>query len=699
MNEPNVERVRKYLQDKEVQERVTKRMLDARSKATVTISRAAGLYDFSESQLREWEKRGLLKTERTALSEDSKTTRGHRQFSPDELDKLALIKELLDHDYSLSEIPPNVDGIWEQLFPKLQDQTTLIDSHDFKHAHEIKHIPIDTRVGRTNEEVFWRYFVSQILRLSLILLCEDIPDTIAGIIVPLQRHAAEKMEYKAGDQPEVGPSLVGWLGENRSFQSFLDENPSFAFPSDFRIRPLSVLGNEKQRDNVLIVIQREAKALYPSNALVETIRRLIALLYECMDQWQPCFNYGMRDWEYQITDFTNPAASDEVMKSLMDMVVELGGKILDGRDRWQFALLFLPRDSDLPIQQRNLVVRAQSKYSPHKDGITLVNMKDPGLSFRAYQSGHIVYRPKIAPQELILAYRDLEKSIRSAIAIPIVGEGGLPIASLYVASDEEQAFSKTDQRVLRVVTRMIEELLTTYQARRQVNGNFSDMITNPGLVDVSFKEFKSEDDFINDLETLLTEIQISELSEQESEEAISFIAIDIDNQGGLSRKHGERVARNLSREVGLRIQGQLSLFSTFRHIRPYHVQADRYYLLLKGISLEEARNKAEMLRKSLGGEYRIDARRVVVGRSLTPEYMLELQDVTVRLGVPSFLIRKLKELLLRYPTELAVSEVRELILQSLDQLLLRAQQEGGNVIVSWDPLIWDYRLWSPSESE
>ena len=43
MNEPNVERVRKHFQDKEVQERVTKRMLDARSKATVTISRAAGL--------------------------------------------------------------------------------------------------------------------------------------------------------------------------------------------------------------------------------------------------------------------------------------------------------------------------------------------------------------------------------------------------------------------------------------------------------------------------------------------------------------------------------------------------------------------------------------------------------------------------------------------------------------------------------
>src|SRR6266700_1072774 len=120
MNEPNVERIRKHFQDKVVQERITKHMLDAHSKATVTISRAAKLFNFSESQLREWEKRGLLKTERTALSADGKTSTGHRQFSPDELDKLALIRELIDQGYSLSEIPPNIDVIWKQV---LSEQT------------------------------------------------------------------------------------------------------------------------------------------------------------------------------------------------------------------------------------------------------------------------------------------------------------------------------------------------------------------------------------------------------------------------------------------------------------------------------------------------------------------------------------------------------------------------------------------------
>src|SRR5438552_13410310 len=156
MNVQDSREIIEYLQQKDVQARLQKLMQEARSKATVTISRAANLFNFSESQLREWEKRELLKTERTALSEDGKTSTGHRQFSPNELDKLALIKELLDQGYAVSEIPQNIDDIWEQVKVEQQGQISSINSHHIKHVHEVKHIPIDTRVGRTNEEVFWR---------------------------------------------------------------------------------------------------------------------------------------------------------------------------------------------------------------------------------------------------------------------------------------------------------------------------------------------------------------------------------------------------------------------------------------------------------------------------------------------------------------------------------------------------------------
>src|SRR5215469_4834287 len=109
MNKPNIERIRKHLERKEVQERIQKRMLDAHAKATVTIGRAANLFDFTESQLREWEKRGLLRTDRPALSQESKTSTGHRQYTPEELDKLALMRDLMDGGYVAGEIPLNLD--------------------------------------------------------------------------------------------------------------------------------------------------------------------------------------------------------------------------------------------------------------------------------------------------------------------------------------------------------------------------------------------------------------------------------------------------------------------------------------------------------------------------------------------------------------------------------------------------------------
>src|SRR5258708_36200220 len=97
-----------------------------------------------------------------------------------------------------------------------------------------------------------------------------------------------------------------------------------------------------------------------------------------------------------------------------------------------------------------------------------------GLTFRAYQTGHVIYRPRVMPSDL--AYRELEESTRSAIALPIAGEDGLAVASLYISSDEIEDFSKADQRGLRLITRMIEDLLATDQKRRPVTGRPADWV-------------------------------------------------------------------------------------------------------------------------------------------------------------------------------------------------------------------------------
>jgi DNA-binding transcriptional MerR regulator len=696
MHQPNTERIKKYFQSKEVQERIQKSMQDARSKATVTISRAAGLFNFTESQLREWEKRGLLKTERTALTQDSKTSSGHRQFSPDELDKLALIRELMDQGFALSEIPQNIDDIWQQSLVEPQNQLPQMKSQDGRYIREAEHLPIDERVENVDQETFWRYFVSQALRLSILLICEEVPDTISGLILPLQRDANSIKVTDPNDLNQVGLSLVGWLGRNRAFYSFLDTAPSFEFPSDFRIVPLSVVKEGNTEYVPFFIVQRKARLLPLSDTVLETIQRLLGLVYRSVDQWQTYFDYGLRDWSYQVTNFRSDLnVNDAVLDGLTEMVVALGGKTPDGRDRWSFCRLFMPNDITLPLLQRILSARAQSKHAPVQVSTMSLSVADPGLTFRAYQSGYVIYRPKVMPPDL--AYRELEESIRSALALPIAGEDGLAIGSLYIASEEIDAFSKADQRALRLITRMMEELLSTYKAYQQVRGKLADVIKNPGLVDVSFKEFLSENDFINDVEELLSRIHGQELTEQQVKEVVSFIAIDIDNQSSLATKLGDRVARNLSREVGLRILMQLSIFSPELQLL-YHVSADRYYLFLKGVTLEQARNRAQTIQLGLTrGEYRIDAQHAIASRSIPKERLFEVPNVTVRLGVSSYKYSKLQEVLGRYANETAIAEVRALIMQNLDLGLDIGQREGGNCIISWDHDIWGYRSWSSSE--
>src|SRR5262249_3705497 len=159
--------IKDHLQTKDAQERIEQYIRRGRSEARVTIGRAARLFNFSENQLRDWEVRGLLNPLR------SKDTTGQRQYSLAELDKLAVIRELMDAGYSLGEIPTNVDDIWYSIFPfsKRREQLSKVG------RQEIEHLYIDQRIEHAYGDIFWRYYASQALRFSLMLIAEDIPDT------------------------------------------------------------------------------------------------------------------------------------------------------------------------------------------------------------------------------------------------------------------------------------------------------------------------------------------------------------------------------------------------------------------------------------------------------------------------------------------------------------------------------------------
>jgi GGDEF domain-containing protein len=489
---------------------------------------------------------------------------------------------------------------------------------------------------------------------------------------------------------------LGGIGANQAFYATFEPAPTFDHPDDFRIEYLS-RWNENICPAPILVIQRKSRPIAITEIQVVTIQRILEFVYTHIKNWLPFFGSGRRDRIEYATNFgLNPNVTDALLDKMMNAIVELGGEELGNR-RWKFCNLFLPQEPSLPMQQRTIRVRAHSSHSPARLSSIVLGVAQPGLTYRAYQSGQVIYRPQITPKDTLLAYTDIEESTRSAIAIPLGSADGMVAGAIYIASERPNAFSPTDQRVLRLLTKMLEELLATYQARLFVSGKLSDAIARPKIVDSSFREFLSEEDFIDEFEHLLNDILRQGDEAQLEGNEISFIVLDIDKQTSLAITYGDRAARNLSREVGVKMQGRLRVQSNPEFRKVYHVGADRYYLKLPGMSLGDARNLAQQLLQLLRGNYRVDVRRPMAGRFVLPDELLVLPNVTVRLGVSNYKYPKLKEVLGRSDVVDAVAETRTLILNNFLQSLTIGQDNGGDCVVSWDHNTWGYNIWSQGE--
>lgn len=705
MNEHNKQQIIEHLQNPDVQEHIQQSFQQMRKDANVTMSVATALSGYSENQLRYWEEVKLLKPSRPGSSQTG--SKGHRLYSFQELDKLAIIRELLNKGFSPADIPPDIDQLWHTITAANEQLQTSSEQQNCKDLpaleDKIATLSVNQRIEDARNDLFWRYFVSQTLHMSLLLISKDVPRTTLGLVLPLNPTVPSGITAHIEDLAGLGTSLVAVLGKSRSSQTFLtEERLTFEYPTDFRLLPLTVMTEdqleEAPRENTLIYLQRRSKRLTLSAPIVETIRRLLKPIYEDRQRLYTCFGPGMRDVLISSTDLQND--SDILLNGLVEMVIRAGGETAPGQPRWRFCCILMPKDSILPLHQRSLVVRVQSKLAPHTLGETTTtpDAATSSLSIRALQSGHIVYLPKISRTDNTTPFgKKDEGPVRSAIAIPIGGENGLALAVLYVASDEASAFSEGDQRILRILCAMVEEQFKMYVVRQQAIQKLADIINEPALVDAFFKTFRSENDFLHDIEQLLEIIQNEKqesLIEQNagmgsdtyipSNRHVSFISVDIDKQSSLANIYGDLATRNLAHKVGLHIQELLRVgFKEYSQCKLYHIFADRFYILLEGFTPDQAHTTAKRLKQSLTASYKFDALRTSTDYPLRPESLLEL-NITVRLGVTSYEFEKLREILKHYPLRDAIPETLSIIKSTLNKALDIGRDAGGNNIVVWD---------------
>jgi hypothetical protein len=120
--------------------------------------------------------------------------------------------------------------------------------------------------------------------------------------------------------------------------------------------------------------------------------------------------------------------------------------------------------------------------------------------------------------------------------------------------------------------------------------------------------------------------------------------------------------------------------------------------MLKGVSLDLARNQAERLRQALKEPYHIDALRTAIDESTRPVNMVEIPDITVRIAITSYIYTKLEEFLQR-PKYSTVNDVIPRIVNPLDEALKVGKDEGGDVVISWDPSSLLFKRWIPKKDE
>jgi len=702
----NVQRIREYLQQPEARERIQRYMRDVQSKATVTTSGAARIFGFGEQQLRDWEKKGLISTERT--SQEGKETRGHRQFTFDELNKLAIIKELTkEGNFTPAEIPAMVDAIWREVMGS-EEQQTQIEARDEQTALDPE-LPIIQHIHRARAQLFLRFYASHALRLALMLIAEDVPGNTVGLLLPMRPQAWQQQVTRSEDLYLLGETLLGWLTRSRSTHTLFTRNPSFEYSTDYRIHSLCALANDKPTDETpvdrtYIIVRRDASPLTLSAEVVETISALLAPLYEDADKVIEYFGPNMNDALESSPDLNNTHMyPDLLLDNLANMIVRHGGYV-DRKQRWRFCCILLPKESDRPLQQRTLVVRAQSANSPHKVGVASVS---PGLdlnslSLRAYQSGEVCYRDKIAPEDSVIAFQDVEHPVNAAIAIPIGAEDGEPEAVIYVTSEWEGAFSRVQDRcILRLLGRMVGEVIRTYRVRLQTVEKLGNILRHPDVVDDLIGEFFSENKFIHDMEEFLqnfkNQMKQSALAststnneskpEHSEEYLISLMGVDVDHLSSYALKYGERAVRNLCHEIGLRIKGELaSTFRMYPGCKFYHIYADRFFIVLRNVPFDQLIAKARLLKKSLDGPYKIN-----LFSSLPPAPgSLEEIKITVRLSVSAYNETTLTRLFEQHPDESSVYREYEAIERALATELKKGMSDGGNQIRIWNPTTRSY---------
>lgn len=691
---PNLS-IQEYLQQDPIRSDIAQQLLDIQTKLTTTIGTAREIVGLTETQLRYWETKGILDPRRP---NDGK---GQRQYSLEDLRRLVVTHHLLLHGYGLTDIAAYMRSIDAVSLQELGDQ-------DRRRA-ALPRRTISQHLTDLEDAPFWKGFLAHATYLALTLLRGDAAFGSAGLCVPLESPPNLSAQPIGVPErlPELGESLVVWSEDGAPFCTFVTAHPALDVPERYTLRalwadadaapagsPLAYLITEKKITSLLPTSDRDKGGGSPQDVAI----RLLAFLRDTHAEWHAHLTTPYVTFDAPSID--NPAFSLRLLNRMAELVMQLGAPC------WRYSCILLPDNIEQPLLERGLVVRGKSRDARHALGITSVTpagqpRTNTGISLRAYQSDHMVYVPYVADDDPLIAYRELEDDVRSAIAVPIEGPVGQASGTIYVAADAPDAFAApADQLLLRLISRILGELLQTYGARRQTRESISALIADPTSLDSFFRDFRTETQQIKDLDASLEHYASNQ--PETSLSALSLIAVDVDDLVHIARDYGDPAARSIVRHVGRKIQQWLrgrSLEEGAGHL--YRIFGDRFYVVAQDIHDPDPDKFAEGLWAAMQQHpYRIGVSTLTPSQS-SPGSTQSIK-ITVRVGVSTYPGAKLHQLLKEQTAKLgrddpnslnhAIANVRARLSGVLEETLNFGKQIGGNVVCRYDPIAGEFEV-------
>lgn len=646
-HDPSPDTMRGRLEDPAVRQTLQQRWEFIHKELATTIGKAAELVGVPEAKLRYWESVGLLAPSRSNQLSQATDRSRQRYYGMDQLAQAVVIKEL-EKEHSLAEIKDFIKR--EAQFIK---QLTAEPSTREPEAVQDERFSVVQGIRSAEDALLWEFLLPRFLYLSLSLLFGRAFTGNGGIYLPVREQDTllePRTVTRSADLPGLGEGLLGWREPNHAFFAAPFKAPPPELLGNYEVIPLAGLlpaGSDALPIGAHLVLGPQFAALLrqagtSKKGSAEARRvagRLLKFLQDQHLHWRAALYTPKSTLLFDSPTLTTPALGEPLLNEVAELIVALGGTDKETKQPlWRFCCILLPEDLLKPLMERSLIIKGQNKASPHQVGETkLVPSKQrpnegPGLSILAYQSGASIYRSHITPKDPSLAWRDQEEPIGSAIAIPIEGEYGKALGVLYIVSAAYDAFPVESQQLLRVLGRVVGELVSSARGRSLTTDDLPDLLETPEIVDHILKGFRTINAFRDDLYDLFQRAM------QEKEppfQYLSLIAVDIDDLSRIAVRYGDQAAlRNLVDAVGQRIQDNAP-FLFRKEISLYRAYVDRFYLLLKDMSADQAAVAAEELKHALGEPYQVDAPRVSLKQAIYAQNRIEFQ-ITTRLGVTGY---------------------------------------------------------------